>query len=99
MDIFNDLCYTETEDNDQEVNAMPEPAETLEKLNSLPKQDYVMIVNLIDRLSQSNEDVPDGVRRFRELRKKTSATPMTDEEVDKEITEARREREKYARSN
>ena len=76
---------------------MPEPAETLEKLSALKKKDYVMIVNLIDRLSQENDEIPDGVRRFRELRKRTSADPMTDEEVDNEVEAARSER--YAHSD
>ena len=48
-------------------------AETVRKLNSLKEQDFAIVISLIDRLSQSEENgIPDGVRRFRELRKRTS---------------------------
>lgn len=71
---------------------MTATAETVRKLNSLKEQDFTIVINLIDRLSQSEgNDIPDGVRRFRELRKRTSQSPMTEEEVEEEVKEARRE--------
>lgn len=61
---------------------MTATAETVRKLNSLKEQDFTIVINL-DRLSQSEgNDIPDGVRRFRELRKRTSQSPMTEEEVE-----------------
>ena len=71
---------------------MTATAETVRKLNSLKEQDFTIVINLIDRLSQSEgNDIPDGVRRFRELRKRTSQSPMTEEEVEEEVKAARRE--------
>lgn len=67
-------------------------AETVRKLNSLKEQDFAIVISLIDRLSQSEENgIPDGVRRFRELRKRTSQSSMTEEEVEEEVKAARRE--------
>ena len=67
-------------------------AETVRKLNSLKEQDFAIVISLIDRLSQSEENgIPDCVRRFRELRKRTSQSSMTEEEVEEEVKAARRE--------
>ena len=74
---------------------MTATAETVRKLNSLKEQDFTIVINLIDRLSQSEgNDIPDGVRRFRELRKRTSQSPMTEEEVEKFLSFSRRQTQK-----
>ena len=69
---------------------MTATAETLRKLDSLNEQDFNMIVSLIDRLSvvrSSNDDL----ETFRQIRKRTSQNPMTEEEVEAEVAEARKE--------
>ena len=74
----------------KEVIDMTATAETLRKLDSLNEQDFNMIVSLIDRLSvvrSSNDDL----ETFRQIRKRTSQNPMTEEEVEAEVAEARKE--------
>ncbi|WP_029323891.1 hypothetical protein [Butyrivibrio sp. AE3004] len=65
-------------------------AETLRKLDSLNEQDFNMIVSLIDRLSVS-QDTNNDLETFRQIRKRTSKNPMTEEEVETEVAEARKE--------
>ena len=69
---------------------MTATAETLRKLDSLNEQDFNMIVSLIDRLSISQEKNSD-LETFRQIRKRTSQSPMTEEEVEAEVAEARKE--------
>ena len=69
---------------------MTATAETLRKLDSLNEQDFNMIVSLIDRLSISQETNSD-LETFRQIRKRTSQSPMTEEEVEAEVAEARKE--------
>lgn len=69
---------------------MTATAETLRKLDSLSEQDFNMIVSLIDRLSISQEKDSD-LETFRQIRKRTSQSPMTEEEVEAEVAEARKE--------
>ena len=69
---------------------MTATAETLRKLDSLNEQDFNMIVSLIDRLSVS-QDTNNDLETFRQIRKRTSQNPMTEEEVEAEVAEARKE--------
>lgn len=68
---------------------MTATAETLRKLDSLSEQDFNMIVSFIDRLSISQEKDSD-LETFRQIRKRTSQSPMTEEEVEAEVAEARK---------
>ena len=69
---------------------MTATAETLRKLDSLNEQDFNMIVSLIDRLSISQDNSSD-LEAFRQIRKRTSQSPMTEDEVEAEVAEARKE--------
>ena len=69
---------------------MTATAETLRKLDSLNEQDFNMIVSLIDRLS-APQDSNSDLDAFRQIRKRTSQNPMTEEEVEAEVAEARKE--------
>ena len=69
---------------------MTATAETLRKLDSLNEQDFNMIVSLIDRLSVS-QDTNNDLDTFRQIRKRTSQNPMTEDEVEAEVAEARKE--------
>ncbi|MBE5826926.1 MULTISPECIES: hypothetical protein [unclassified Butyrivibrio] len=69
---------------------MTATAETLRKLDSLNEQDFNMIVSLIDRLSVS-QDTNNDLETFRQIRKRTSQNPMTEDEVEAEVAEARKE--------
>ena len=69
---------------------MTATAETLRKLDSLHEQDFNMIVSLIDRLSVS-QDTNNDLETFRQIRKRTSQNPMTEDEVEAEVAEARKE--------
>ena len=69
---------------------MTATAETLCKLDSLNEQDFNMIVSLIDRLSVS-QDTNNDLETFRQIRKRTSQNPMTEDEVEAEVSEARKE--------
>ena len=66
---------------------MTATAETLRKLDSLNEQDFNMIVSLIDRLSISQDNSSD-LEAFRQIRKRTSQSPMTEDEVEAEVAEA-----------
>ena len=71
---------------------MTNTSELIRKLDTLNEQDFRMVVNLIDRLSVSTtEQRTDDVTLFREIRKRTSRNPMTEEEVAAEVDAARRE--------
>ncbi len=74
----------------EEVSDMIATAETLRKLDSLNEQDFNMIVSLIDRLSISS-DTNNDLETFRQIRKRTSQKPMTEDEVEAEVAEARKE--------
>ena len=69
---------------------MTATAETLRKLDSLNEQDFNMIVSLIDRLSISQDNNND-LETFRQIRRRTSQNPMTEDEVEAEVAEARKE--------
>ncbi len=68
---------------------MTATAETLRKLDSLNEQDFNMVVSLIDRLSAS-QDTNNDLESFRQIRKRKSQNPMTEEEVEAEVAEARK---------
>lgn len=84
------MLKVETDILTEEVIYMTATAETLRKLDSLNEQDFNMIVSLIDRLSISQETNSD-LETFRQIRKRTSQSPMTEEEVEAEVAEARKE--------
>ena len=64
-------------------------AETLNKLNTLDERDFIMVVDLINRLSNTNSLASD-VDIFNDIRKRTSSVPMSDEEIEAEVNAARR---------
>ncbi|HCM92017.1 MAG TPA: hypothetical protein DIS78_05585 [Lachnospiraceae bacterium] len=64
-------------------------AETLNKLNTLNERDFIMVVDLINRLSNTNT-LSNDVDVFDDIRKRTSNAPMTDEEIAEEVNAARR---------
>ena len=76
--------------HNEEVGDMTATAETLRKLDSLNEQDFNMIVSLIDRLSISQDNNSD-LETFRQIRRRTSQNPMTEDEVEAEVAEARKE--------
>ena len=64
-------------------------ADTLNKLNTLDERDFIMVVDLINRLSNTNSLASD-VDIFNDIRKRTSSVPMSDEEIEAEVNAARR---------
>lgn len=60
--------------------------ETLRKLSALEERDFNMVVSLIDRLSINGD-----LDAFRNMRKRTSLNPMSEEDVEKEVNAARKE--------
>ena len=69
---------------------MTATAATIKKLEALPEKDYSMVMDLIDHLSMVGGGMSDEAL-FMQIRERTSATPMTEDEVAIEVDAARRE--------
>ena len=70
-------------------------AETIEKLNSLDKNQFMTVTDLINRFyiqNESRENVNENVNIFRKTREEMKDYWMTDEEIDNLIEEYRAER-------
>ena len=69
---------------------MTTTAATIEKLDSLQASDYSMVMDLIDHLSMAGPHMDDEAL-FMQIRERTSANPMTEDEVAEEVEAARRD--------
>ncbi len=67
---------------------MTTTAATIEKMNSLQANDYSMVMDLIDHLAMAGAS---DEALFMQIRERTSANPMTEDEVAKEVEAARRD--------
>ena len=68
------------------MNTMNIPAETIDKMNALPSEKMAVIIQIVDQLSMS------PVEKFRAIRERSAANPMTDCEIDTFVENIRDER-------
>ena len=62
------------------------PAESLTKLDALPKEKLSVVIQVIEQLSES------PVNKFRRLRANGLQNPMTDDEIDDFVASVRKKR-------